>query len=233
MNRTKGKRAFVSGILLAAGRSTRFGRTKQLAELAGEALVERALRELMASGLDEVVVVLGNDAERARRRLEGKGAKLVENPGYAAGISSSLRLGLASLDPRSDAVIVALSDQPFVSSALVEKIVGSFRSSGAAAVAAASGDLVSPPVLLSRALYPKVAALTGDRGAKSVVVDEPGLVKVEVRPEVLLDVDTEEDLLRADRHLRKTAREADTSSRGRLSSGRSSPRRPRDSRHSG
>jgi molybdenum cofactor cytidylyltransferase len=218
-------REFVSGLLLAAGLSGRFGRVKQLAELEGISMVERAAKMLNESDVDEVVVVVGHAADDVRKRLDEGSGKVVLNARYKSGLSSSLRLGVASLDAKSEAVVVCLADQPFVTSELVNQIIARFRKTGVDAIAASSGELVSPPVLLGRRLYGRVDLLRGDKGAKAIVLEQPNFERVEVDPEVLLDIDTEDALSRASRLSRTTFRRGRAPagggpSRGRPSSGR-------------
>lgn len=227
MNKGTGKKPkpFVSGLLLAAGSSSRLGRTKQLERLDGVALVSRAAAALARAGVDEVVAVVGHRAADVVDALGEKTAKVVMNREYKNGLSSSLRKGVEALDVRSEAVVVCLADQPFVNSELIDRIIDRFVETGAEAVAAGSGDLVSPPVLLSRKLYGKISKLTGDKGAKSVALAEPTFQKVEVNEDTLLDVDTEEALIKAKRLLAGTAstatgRAADTPARRRPSSGK-------------
>ena len=194
---------FVSGLLLAAGRSSRFGRLKQVEDLDGVPLVERAVRTLRRSGVDEVVVVLGFEAGKVLRRLGDKALRVVLNPGFDSGLSSSLRMGVQSLDSRSEAVIVCLADQPFVTPALLDAIIRRFVHTRASAIASCSGTLVSPPMLLSSDLYEEVGRLTGDKGAKGLALSQPSFQKVEVDPDTLLDVDTERSLVRARSLLRE------------------------------
>ena len=216
---------FVSGLLLAAGSSSRFGRVKQLVELDGVSLVERAVTMLNESDVDEVVVVLGHAAPDVRRRLGDGSAKVVLNPEFKTGLSSSLRVGVRSLDEKSEAVVVCLADQPFVTSELVDRIVTKFRETGADAVAAASGDLVSPPVLLRRSLYPQVGGLEGDKGAKAIAMGQAGLLRVEVDGDVLLDIATEEELRRAKRLIRERPSKVRAQAGGGPSRGRPSPKK--------
>jgi molybdenum cofactor cytidylyltransferase len=190
-------RPFVSGLLLAAGSSSRFGRVKQLEQLDGATLVERAVKTLCDSDVEEVVVVVGNAAAEVQRRVGERDVNFVLNPDFKTGLSSSLKVGIRSLDGKSEAVVVCLADQPFVTVELVDEVVARFRSSGADAVSAASGDLISPPMLISRKLYGQVAALKGDKGAKAIAMAQPSFVRVEVNKDILLDIDTEEEMSRA------------------------------------
>ena len=165
----------VSAILLAAGRSTRFGAAKQLADLDGAALVRRACSTLRQTLVGEVVVVVGYRASRVSRELRGTGARVVVNQGYETGIGSSLRIGVSALGRESRAVVVCLADQPFVTAGLIDRIIARHRRTGAEVVASVSGDLVSPPVLFGRTLYGELAGLGGDRGAKSVIMRHAGV----------------------------------------------------------
>jgi molybdenum cofactor cytidylyltransferase len=191
------KRPFVSGLLLAAGTSSRFGRVKQLAELGGVTLVERAARMLEESDVDEVVVVLGHASQEVKSRLAGEHVRIVFNPNFRAGLGSSVAAGVRSLDRRSEAVVVCLSDQPFVTTGLVNRVVSRFVETRADAVAAAAGDIVSPPMLLSKSLYGQLRELKGDKGAKGIVMRQAKLESVEVARELLFDIDTEDELKRA------------------------------------
>src|SRR5215475_1952710 len=101
----------IAGLLLAAGGASRFGSQKLVAPFRGEPLVRHAASRL-ASVTDGGLAVVGKDADTVRGALSGCGLTVVENPNWRDGLSSSLKFGLANLDPSVDAVIVALGDQP-------------------------------------------------------------------------------------------------------------------------
>jgi molybdenum cofactor cytidylyltransferase len=216
------RRPFISGLLLAAGGSSRFGRIKQLERLGGMTLVERAVDVLRRSRVDERVVVVGNVSAEVLERLDLGSLRVVINPGFGEGLSSSLRAGVSALDKRSEAVVVCLADQPFVTSGLVDHIVMRFLETGAAAIASASDGLVSPPMLLSKTLYREIERLREDRGAKSIAMAQPTFQRVETDRDALLDVDTPQDMARAKALLlsrpREKGLEAGALSRGRPSS---------------
>ncbi len=215
----------VSAIILAAGLSSRFGRAKQLADLDGVALVRRAQTTLELSLVDEIVVVVGHRAGLVAEELRGTSARVVVNEDYRSGLGTSLRSGVAALGTESRAVVVCLADQPFVTAQLIDRIVTRHRRTGSDIVASASRGLISPPVLFSRRLYGELAELRGDKGARSIIERHSSYEKVRVRPEILLDVDTEEDLRRANGLLgggavrARRARGADGRGRTRPSSG--------------
>src|SRR5918997_5983315 len=103
----------ISAVVLAAGASTRLGRPKQLLELDGKPLLQHVVDALDGAGLDEVVVVLGHEAERIRAAvvLPARG-RVVVNRAHRSGQASSLRAGLDAVDAASEAAVVVLGDQP-------------------------------------------------------------------------------------------------------------------------
>ena len=104
---------FISGLILGAGASQRFGQPKQLSPFRGTTLLGWVVEQTQqAAGLDEVVVVLGRAADEIRRRVNFGNAKVVENPVFGEGCASSYRAGIGNLDPRSEALMIILGDQP-------------------------------------------------------------------------------------------------------------------------
>lgn len=106
-------RRFLSGLILGAGGSTRLGQPKQLLPFQGTTLLGWVVAQAEgATALDEVVVVLGRAAEEIRSRMAFGRARVVENPVFGEGCSSSYRAGIGALDRRAEAVMVLLGDQP-------------------------------------------------------------------------------------------------------------------------
>jgi len=189
----------IAGLLLAAGGASRFGSQKLVAPFRGEPLVRHAASRL-ASVTDGGLAVVGNDADIVRGALSGCGLTVVENPGWKDGLSSSLKFGLASLDPTVDAVIVALGDQPDLDADVVKSLTNVWRETGLPMVTARYRGVRSPPVLLAREIFPEVATLTGDMGAKPLMDRFPYRVGyVDVDGEIPYDVDHREDLSAHDR----------------------------------
>ena len=191
----------VSAVLLAAGLSRRFGRTKQLADLGGVALVKRAEATLARSSVGEVVVVVGHRSSQVVSALRGTSARVVVNEHYRTGLGSSLKTGILALSDESRTAVICLADQPFVTVELIDRIVSRHLETGAEVVASASGELISPPVLFSRSIFGELTCIPGDRGAKAIIERHPDYEKVRVKRGTLLDVDTEQDLERASRML--------------------------------
>jgi molybdenum cofactor cytidylyltransferase len=185
----------VSGVVLAAGRSSRLGKPKQLLDVCGEPLLRRVVRNAISSKLSEVVLVLGHRAEEIATAAGEWGQRVVVNPDYAAGQSTSVRAGLGAIDPSSQAVVFLLGDQPQVGPEIVDAVIECFRETGAPIVMPTYGGIAANPVLFSAVLFPELASVTGDEGARSVVTrhrDRVEKVAVSDGPPPR-DVDTEDD----------------------------------------
>jgi len=188
----------VSAVVLAAGAGSRFGGGKLLARLGGRPLIEVVLDNLRDAPVDEVIVVLGADAERVREVCERYDVRTVDNKGWARGQSTSVLAGLLACGKEARAAVVLLGDQPLVGVEAIERLVAAFAEGAKVAVATYGGKRRNP-VLFSRGMWPLLEAeLTGDEGARSLLRRHPELV-VEVPCEVAgdpADVDTKEDLRR-------------------------------------
>jgi len=193
-----GRPSGVSAIVLAAGGGSRFGGGKLLARLGGKPIIEAVLDNLREAPVDEVVVVVGADAERLREVCERYGVRSVANEEWERGQSTSVLAGLRACDKKSRAAVILLGDQPFVGADAVERLVAAFAEGANVAVASYGGQRRNP-VLFSREVWPLLEAeLAGDEGARSVLWRHPELV-VEVSCEGVgdpTDVDTREDLRR-------------------------------------
>ena len=182
--------------MLAAGGGSRFGGGKLLAELGGRPIIEAVFDNLRGAPVDEIIVVVGADAQRLREVCERYGVRAVANKEWERGQSTSVLAGLRSC--RGEAAVVLLGDQPFIGAEAVERLVASFAEGAKVAVATYGGKRRNP-VLFSREVWPLLEAeLAGDEGARSVLRRHPELV-VEVPCEGVgdpADVDTREDLRR-------------------------------------
>jgi CTP:molybdopterin cytidylyltransferase MocA len=156
----------VAGLLLAAGGGRRYGQPKALVVRDGRLAVERALDVLRDGGCDPLAVVLGAAAGEVRARADLAQATAVDNPDWATGMGSSLRVGLAALDAvDAVAALVMLVDTPGVTPAAVRRLAAL----AGPAVLARAGYHGQPghPVLLGRDHWAAVAAAaTGDEGAR-------------------------------------------------------------------
>jgi CTP:molybdopterin cytidylyltransferase MocA len=161
----------IGAIVLAAGAATRFGTSKQLVELDGLPLVEHAIRAVIASPVSRVVVVLGAGADQVIAGIDSHGADLVVCDRWDEGQSASLASGLAEL-PDCEAVVVTLGDQPRVSPEAIRRVIAA-REKGIDAARATYGGEPGHPVLLERSLFDRMRDVTGDRGARNLLLSVP------------------------------------------------------------
>lgn len=185
----------VSVIVLAAGASRRLGRPKQLLPLGGEPLIRHTVRNALASRASEVVVVLGNQADAIEQAIGQLGQRVVFNPDFAEGQSTSMVAGIHAVMPDTDAAMVMLGDQPTVAPELLNALIDQFERSNAAIVQPRYRE-GSPgnPVLLSARLFPELLQVTGDLGAREVIRahrTEIDFIAVDAPPPP--DVDSEDD----------------------------------------
>jgi CTP:molybdopterin cytidylyltransferase MocA len=161
----------VGGLVLAAGGSRRFGGPKQLAALDGRPLLEHVLISMSEAPLDRVVVVLGAHAEEVQKQVPLHRAEPVVCADWEEGIGASLRAGAAALNG-CDAIVVALGDQPRLSSEAVARVV-SQRGADEQAVRATYNGVPGHPVLLERGVLARVPSLRGDAGARELLHGVP------------------------------------------------------------
>ncbi|MDQ0195145.1 NTP transferase domain-containing protein [Paenibacillus wynnii] len=191
----------VAGIYLAAGQSRRMGVSKVSLKLSQEiSLGSVALSELDRCNLSPLVVVVRADdtlewlppAVHKQERLRIETCLTAH-----LGLSFSLRCGLnAVLPTQPDAVIVALADQPFITTGLINRLIETFQNSpGLDFVASTHKGAGMPPVLFSKALFPALQSLDGDRGAASILrsPDYKGVVLEADSAHYFMDADTHEE----------------------------------------
>jgi molybdenum cofactor cytidylyltransferase len=185
----------ISGIVLAAGEGRRFGATKQVVPYRGRPLAQYAVDALASAGIDEIVVVIGHDADRVEAALflppQGR---FVRNADHASGQSSSLAVGLHDLAADSEGAVVLLADQPGVTDAEVRALTDAFGGSRSRIVRIAYTDGPGP-ALLSREVYAEAGHLHGDIGARAIMASHPDWVDEVVVPFAApVDIDRPEDL---------------------------------------
>ncbi|MFB7635338.1 NTP transferase domain-containing protein [Streptomyces sp. NPDC056149] len=190
----------MAGLLLAAGGGRRLGgRPKALLDHRGRPLVEHAARVLRDGGCGPVHIVLGAAAETVRDRAELTGYHVSVNPNWAAGMGSSLRVGLAALaGAEADAVVVSLVDQPGIGTAAVARVVAASTGRGALAAAAYGGER-GHPVLFGADRWADIAASAeGDRGARAYLRQHADTLTLVECGDVAepYDIDTPDDLTR-------------------------------------
>jgi len=184
----------IDGVVLAAGRSTRMGRSKaQLEAETGQTFIEHAVHRLREAGCRYVLAVV-NDAEDWTQRLaDVSGAAVVVNDRENSQQIDSIRLAMEQLPEDSSAMVVLPVDFPAVREDTIEKVIDEYRRAGSPIVAAAYRGEAGHPVLFSRSVY---SELLGDlpEGAQTLVREHRCRMNVEVDdPGVVKDVDTPDD----------------------------------------
>lgn len=187
----------ISAVILAAGSSKRLGEPKQLLVLDGVPLLQHVIDVVAACGFSEIVMVLGHAADVVETVLElPAGARVVVNPEFAEGQSTSLRLGLASVAPDARAAAIFLGDQPRLPAAAITRVVEAFRSSGARVARAVYRGTPGHPVIVARESFGAFGDISGDVGARVVLDGSPDVVEVSLDMEPPVDIDTRADLRR-------------------------------------
>lgn len=177
----------VGAVVLAAGRSSRFGDGHKLLALwRGQPLVAHVVDAIAAAGLPPPVVVLGHQADAVRAALAGRDVRFVMAADWADGMGRSLAAGIAAVPDDWDAALVCLADMPAVEPDLI------------AALAAAAGDVVAPvwngrrghPVRWPRSAFGRLRQLAGDAGGRSIMADHVVTEVPAPSAACLADVDT-------------------------------------------
>ncbi|UKA62294.1 nicotine blue oxidoreductase [Arthrobacter sp. FW306-04-A] len=177
-----------TGVLLAGGAGTRLGLgPKALLPFRGRTLVELLAKALLDGGCHDVVVVLGAEAEEVRRTTDLDGYLVVDNPEWASGMASSFRTGIAAV-ARGHNVLVALVDQPSLTSGVVARLLAAHRPGRVTAAGYAEDALSGSapaklrrghPLIIDAALSAEAAeSAVGDAGARRFLQSHPGLVDV-------------------------------------------------------
>jgi molybdenum cofactor cytidylyltransferase len=185
----------VTGIILAAGASSRMGSTKQLLPFREQTLLECVVDSALASSLHRIVVVLGHKFEALEPLLANRAVTVICNPHSDKGQSSSIKTGLRALAEEADAALFLLGDQPLVTPEIINQILAAYEASPNPIVLPVFKGKRGNPVLFSRETFPRLAALKEDCGARPLFEEyAEHILKVPVSdPAIRFDIDTEED----------------------------------------
>lgn len=181
---------FISGLILGAGASQRFGPPKQLLPFRGTTMlgyvVDQAQR---AAALDEVVVVLGRAADEIREQVDFGTARVVENPVFGEGCSSSYRAGIGALNPESTAIMIILGDRPEITPAIINQLAEAWREHDAPIALCSYQGRKGHPMIFAQSLFSQLVDLHGDKAAWKLVDANAALVQ-----EVHLDLPFPDDI---------------------------------------
>jgi molybdenum cofactor cytidylyltransferase len=185
-------------IVLAAGKSTRMrGRNKLLTRIEGKPMIRRVLENALNSKVDEVIVVLGWEAEQIRGELQDLPCRFVVNRDYEKGQSSSVKAGLKEVGATTQAVLVLPGDVALIDPRSINMVLEAYNHEKKLIVVAAHNGRLGHPILLGRELFGEIEQIDETSfGLKSVVKKHEQTMRlVETDSEnAIRDVDTPEDL---------------------------------------
>jgi molybdenum cofactor cytidylyltransferase len=182
----------IAAIVLAAGRASRMGSNKLVAELDGEPIVRRTVRAVLGSRARPVIIVTGHEADAVRGALAGLDVSFVHNPDFADGMSTSLRAGVAAAGA-VDGALICLGDMPRLEAEHFDAVIDAYRAGGPEDIVVPTCDRKrGNPVLWPRGYFAEIAALSGDVGGRALLdrhAENVRLVGID-DPAILVDVDT-------------------------------------------
>jgi molybdenum cofactor cytidylyltransferase len=188
---------YISALLLAAGKGERMREVKQLLSLGEQRMIEAALDNLHSSRCDEIIVVLGFAADEIHPLVEDKKrVKVVINPQFEAGMSTSIQQGLKEISPRTTGILIALADQPFIPPEVINALIEGFATGAKGIVLPVYQGKRGHPVILDRKRYEtELLGLQGDVGGKEIVQEHPeDVLEIAVASKgVVIDIDAPED----------------------------------------
>ena len=185
----------ISAILLAAGQSKRMGELKQLMPFGQSTIVEQAVDNLLGSAVDEVIVVVGYKAEDVIKAIAAKPVKLVMNPDYEQGMSTSVIAGLNLVHSGVQGVMLALGDQPLVDSQTINILIEEFCNHDKGIAVPTYQGRRGHPIIFAIKYKEQLLKLRGDVGGRQVIKDNPDdVLEVAVDSEsIVADFDTTDD----------------------------------------
>ena len=185
----------LTGVILAAGSSSRIGQVKQLLAFRETTVLGQVIENAVGSLLDEVILVLGHGADEIQKAVRVEGVRVVINEAYALGQSTSLRAGLSAVVTDTDAVMFILGDQPLVGPEVMNALIDGYCRTRAPIVLPTHRGRRGNPAVVDRTLFSRVESLTGDVGARVLFqeyADE--IVEIDVDDDSIhFDLDAWED----------------------------------------
>jgi molybdenum cofactor cytidylyltransferase len=183
-------------IILAAGSSSRLGTTKQLLHFKGKTLLKHTIEEAMEAGAQPLVVVTGAHADKISKEIKNEKVEIVFNKNWEQGMASGIVIGLkraTTLNKDLGKVIIAVCDQPFISSSLFRQLFQRQIESAKHIVGSAYADTIGTPALFTVKYFDALMGLAGDQGAKGLLTKYSDDLATVDFPDGYIDIDTQED----------------------------------------
>jgi molybdenum cofactor cytidylyltransferase len=192
----------ISGVILAAGLSTRMGEPKQLLPFGDSTMIETVIDNMLASKLHEVIVVLGHEAERIRAKIRRKPVRMVKNPDYEQGMLTSVQCGVRAISEFADAFALTLVDLPLIAAGLVNLVIDAYIQTDSGIVMPSYNYRRGHPVIFNRRYAADILALDDESGGVRTLykkyADDIHYVVVDT-DRILMDIDNREDYENAKR----------------------------------
>ena len=159
----------ISAILLAAGQSKRMGGENKLTkEIEGIPLIKRSVKNIIASAVDELIIILGYQKEIIEKLIDkNEKIKFVFNKNFESGMASSIKTGLNHLSEKTDAFFICLGDMPMVNKNIYNLLIKSKNNKKIIVPAYKSEQ--GNPVLFSKSMKKEIMTIEGDVGAKKIL----------------------------------------------------------------
>jgi molybdenum cofactor cytidylyltransferase len=186
----------ISAIILAAGESKRMGQPKQLLPFGGSTVLGQIVETLLPSQAAEIIVVLGYQAEKVIPQIAREPVKIVVNPDFRQGMSSSIKCGLSHISEAADGVMIVLGDQPLIEKETIDLLIENHCQSKRGIILPVHKGIRGHPVIFKIVKYKdELMRLTGDIGGKQIIERHPSdVLEVEVDSEsVVRSIDVESD----------------------------------------
>lgn len=179
-------------IILAAGNSSRLGLPKQLLKYKNKSFLRLIAGKALEAQPSEVIAVLGFASDRTRQELQDLPIRIVVNHEWSEGIASSIRTGINAVHPQAGGALIALCDQPAVTTELLSQLI-SLCSREKPIAATEYNQILGVPACFDRSMFPELLRLQGDSGAKRVIAEDRTRVSAQFFPQAAVDIDTLED----------------------------------------
>ncbi|MBA7674753.1 Nicotine blue oxidoreductase [subsurface metagenome] len=185
----------ISAILLAAGKSRRIGKPKQVLPLGSSTILEQTVDNLLRSKIDDLIVVLGYAAQEVMKKIANRPVKIAINPAYEQGMSTSIVTGLRLVDNKAQAVMLALADQPFIYSKTIDSLIEAFFRHNKGIIIPTYQGRRGHPVIFAIKYKEELLKLTGDIGGRQIIKrHSEDVVEMPVDSESInVDIDTLSD----------------------------------------
>ena len=194
----------IATLILAAGSSSRMGVLKQLLPLQKTTLLEYVISNVKLAEVDKVYCVIGAKAESIAPYLKKHQVKVIVNPNYQNGLSSSIKCGIEQITKENiDAILIVLGDQPLIPPTYFNELITTYKAQQDKIIATHYIDNFGVPVVVPKHYLPHLLELKGDKGAKEFLNSQGDNI-IGLKTDTLFDVDTEKDYKELIHRVKKT-----------------------------